>query len=397
MMQGVVERDGGGEGIVITVADIIALPAFRQVRLAAPCPGHAARRVVNVGILDHGPDEAAYSDFLPGEFIVSNLGFAREDPALAEASLLAMLERNVSAVAVKTMYASVGPRVLAASSDVGVPVFVYEGDYHEVIAYQALDLIRRDKEQSDKGRLVDGLLSSRGPADVRAALYNVAHATGAALQCVAVRPSGADECSLYASLDGLSGIVSSFKQTWGSVETACALRHHDRLLAFASYARPPIDGQARSEAALVSAIEAMGLMHVGVSEEVPLSDGDLAIRQALAALDCAAGGPAATVRWRDLGERAFGAAASADRLFSRICVQQRRLIEAYDAENDAELLPTAEAFARAAGDARAASEMLYQHPNTVRYRLRKLKGVVGMPEATDRELARFLALVFLAP
>ena len=60
---------------VITVADIIALPAFERIELAAPCAGAGAREVRNVGILDLAPDEQAYADYLPGEFIASNLGF----------------------------------------------------------------------------------------------------------------------------------------------------------------------------------------------------------------------------------------------------------------------------------------------------------------------------------
>lgn len=44
-------RDGT-EGLLVTVADIIALPAFKNVELAAPCEGAERREVRNVGILD---------------------------------------------------------------------------------------------------------------------------------------------------------------------------------------------------------------------------------------------------------------------------------------------------------------------------------------------------------
>ena len=79
-------RDGT-EGLLVTVADIIALPAFKNVELAAPCEGAERREVRNVGILDLAPDEQAYADYLPGEFIASNLGFARDDAALANVPL----------------------------------------------------------------------------------------------------------------------------------------------------------------------------------------------------------------------------------------------------------------------------------------------------------------------
>ena len=75
--------------------------------------------------------------------------------------------------------------------------------------------------------------------------------------------------------------------------------------------------------------------------------------------------------------------------------EEQKLLEEYDAENDAELAPTAEALARAYGDVRAAAEQLHQHPNTVRYRLRRAKAVLGMPDAPDREFAFLLGLIFL--
>ena len=47
------------------------------------------------------------------------------------------------------------------------------------------------------------------------------------------------------------------------------------------------------------------------------------------------------------------------------------------------------------GDIKVAADELFQHPNTVRYRLRKVKALMGMPEVSDRELMVFLTLVFL--
>ena len=41
------------------------------------------------------------------------------------------------------------------------------------------------------------------------------------------------------------------------------------------------------------------------------------------------------------------------------------------------------------------AEMLFQHPNTVRYRLKKIKEVLAVQDATDRELAALLTLAYL--
>lgn len=140
------------ELLVITVADILALPAFEQVQPLVLCEGAELREVHNVGILDCAPDkDGGYESYIPGEFIVTNLGFAHDDPELSERSLLVLIARGVSGIALKKAYRPiVSDRVRAASEAAGVPMYLYDGGYHEVVAYQALDLIRRDGEQSDR-------------------------------------------------------------------------------------------------------------------------------------------------------------------------------------------------------------------------------------------------------
>ena len=133
---------------MITVADILALPAFEQVQPITQCVGAGAREVRNVGILDCAPDkDDGYASYIPGEFIVTNLGFARDDPELSERSLLVLIARGVSGIALKKVYRPiVSECVVAAAEEAGVPLYLYDGGYHEVVAYQALDLIRRDAE-----------------------------------------------------------------------------------------------------------------------------------------------------------------------------------------------------------------------------------------------------------
>lgn len=69
-----------------------------------------------------------------------------------------------------------------------------------------------------------------------------------------------------------------------------------------------------------------------------------------------------------------------------------RLVE-HDAEHGSQLVPTLRAWLEAFGDVRAASAGLFVHPNTFRYRLRRLAEVSGL-DLADPE-ARFAALLQL--
>ena len=110
---------------MITVADILALPAFEQINLVAPIKDAGEHRVYNVGILDCPPSINGYDAYMPGEFILTNLGFCYDDPALSDASLIAMIERRVAAIAVKRVYSPCFTDAVArASVRMGVPVYL---------------------------------------------------------------------------------------------------------------------------------------------------------------------------------------------------------------------------------------------------------------------------------
>lgn len=380
---------------MITVSDILALPAFESVELVASCENAGSRPVHNVGILDCPPDYNRYSVYYPGELIVTNLGFANGDAKIAEESVVAMIERGVSAIAIKTVYdPPITERMRRASRESNVPVYLYEGSFHEMVAYQALDLICRDEHESDRNKAIDGLLAGVSGEDVRAAVYGIAGVTGAVVQCFAVMPRKGDESSLYAVMGSVKAVVDGLVAHCEGVESGFVCRYHRCVLSFMSYVARSAGEEAA--AAFEREMVALGSLCCGVGDETALQEGNLGIRQALFCLESAFEREIAVLSWRGMGKEAFSAAASCDRLFSKTAEAYRSELRSYDEENDADLLSTAKAFADALGDVKSAADALYQHPNTVRYRLKKIKAVLGMEAASDRELVVFLALVFLA-
>ncbi|SFD02055.1 DNA-binding transcriptional regulator, PucR family [Nocardioides terrae] len=74
-----------------------------------------------------------------------------------------------------------------------------------------------------------------------------------------------------------------------------------------------------------------------------------------------------------------------------------RLLE-YDDRNDSGLAETLEAWLDALGDVRAAAAALFIHPNTLRYRLRRLQEVSGLDlDDPEQRFAAMLQLRILAP
>lgn len=382
---------------MITVGDVLNMRAFDRIWLAAPCGDAAAREVVGVGTLDHEPFTGAYDLFSAGEFIFTTLGFAGLHPDLAEEALLQLIERDVAAVAVKPVaLKELPPRVAKASAARGVPVFFYEGRYMERVIADLMNLLDDDAAEWERNHLIDLILAPSDEQAVRSTFFTIAGVTGATIQCMAIRAVTDDDASLRALQRVVEGVLDAYGERWDDVERTFVCRYRGMLLGFVSFKRPPLRAIAISDADLAKCIATAGPLLCGISQEVPLGEGDIAVRQAMAALRTAENEGRDIVRWTTLRFDAFRTAAAADRLYARSADLMRSLLADYDADHDGDLGVTARAFAAAYGEVSRTAEALFQHPNTVRYRLKKIKDVLAVQDATDRELAALLQLTYLA-
>ncbi len=381
---------------MITVGDVMTMRAFDGIWLAAPCEGADAREVLGVGTLDHEPFTGRYDLFSAGEFVFTTLGFAALHPDLAEQALLELIDRQVAAIAVKpVVLKELPPSVAARSAEAGVPVLFYEGRFMERVIADLMNALDDDAEEWERTHLIDSILASSDEQAVRSTIFTIAGVTGATIQCMAVRAVTDDDASLRALQRVLEGVLANYGERWNDVERTYVCRYRGQLLGFVSFKRPPLKAVAISDADLEKCVATAGPLICGISQEVALGEADLAVRQAMAALETALKEGRETVRWTTLRFDAFRAAAKSDRLYARSADLLRSLLFDYDAENDAELARTAEAFAANYGEVRATADALFQHPNTVRYRLKKIKDVLAMESASDRELAALLTLVYL--
>lgn len=379
---------------MITVADILAIPAFEKVDIIAPIQGAGERRVCNVGILDCPPAINQYSVYMPGEFILTNLGFCYGDPELSDRSLITMMERGVAAIAVKRVY---GPcftdAVREASERLGVPVYLYSGAYHEMVAYLSLNLLQRDLEASDKSGAVDEFLDRRSKKSIRREINALTGLTGAALRCIAISAEKDDRCSLYAIQDNLNDLLEAFRKKHDEVEGACAFRYHDALLAFVSYGSERETEEVYDD--LMAAIQGVGVVHCGMGDLVALGEADISVRQATILLAEAHIRGVRYLGWADLGADAFTFAAQLNPMFILTARSFKLRLQKYDEENGTELVETARAFAFASGDIVTTARLLMQHPNTARYRLKRIRSLLDLEGAADREMLPLLTLIFL--
>ena len=72
------------------------------------------------------------------------------------------------------------------------------------------------------------------------------------------------------------------------------------------------------------------------------------------------------------------------------------ILQKYDASHDVNLLETVISYVKNNGDFAKTSEELFQHSNTVRYRIRKAEQLLGLPDfATTEEMALIIRCYLL--
>ena len=264
---------------MITVGDVMNMRAFDSIWLATPCDGAAAREVTGVGTLDHEPFTGGYEVFTQGEFVFTTLGFAGVHPDLAEEALLALIECGVAAVAVKpVVLKELPPTVVQASAARGVPVFFYEGRYMERVIADLMNLLDDDAAEWERNHLIDLILAPSDEHAVRSTFFTIAGVTGATIQCLAIRPVTDDGASLRALQKVVEGVLTGYGERWDDVERTFVCRYREMLLGFVSFKRPPLKAIAISDADLAKCIATAGPLVCGISQEVSLGEGDLAVR-----------------------------------------------------------------------------------------------------------------------
>lgn len=384
-------------GRMITVSDIMSLPSIKCSHLVAPCVKGEHREVINIGILDVGPSVNQYQAYMPGEFILTNLGFTNGDKKESETALLTLMRRNVSGIGIKTVYKPyVSEYVCQESTKQGIPIYLYDGAYFEFTVYEALDAIRKDALETKNEKKIEHLINKYDSDEVCRELFEIADVSGKFLKCFAF--SMREKPSHIAALESIKKeLQDNCDLLIGSepmVQNAQAHRFHSTIIVFLSLVEDLSNGndftlEFAKKCIANSDLRPYGVC--GVSDAVLIKDGDLAIREALAALSFAMEDKNRILAWSSLGKKAFEVATRQDRLFSLTSKAYREIL--LNTDND--LCTTAEAFVKSGGNISNTSELLCQHPNTIRYRLKKIREKLKAGNISDRELLVLLTLIWL--
>ena len=362
---------------MIHIKELFRLQNIHRLRLIAGQDG-LERTVTESVLFEYDPSRVQLPDFYRGDLVVTTLAYARGDAKLVAHSLQALMNQGIAGLMVKTAYFSELPQaVITLANRLGTPVFLFDDTYIEEVILQVTDLIRGKRHFAGFEQDVDALM--RGDLTEEQTRERARR----------IDPLGQSSYRIYA-VSPKERMITLDDKLYALMETDADAAHRCTFIEW----RRMMLALCREEDGL-SAQEALTrfgdlLTRAGVDRQsVVIGQSDLReARAQMGASLCEAVYAARAAKLCGKAELAAHELGLYAYLFPMsenpfVCDRCRRVLSAireYDAQNHTNLEQTALVYVKENMEIAAAAKVLFQHPNTVRYRLSKIQRIIGMED-----------------
>lgn len=362
---------------MIHIKELFRLQNIHRLRLIAGQDG-LERTVTEAVLFEYDPSRVQLPDFYRGDLVVTTLAYARGDAKLVAHSLQALMNQGIAGLMVKTAYFSELPQaVITLANRLGTPVFLFDDTYIEEVILQVTDLIRGKRHFAGFEQDVDALM--RGDLTEEQTRERARR----------IDPLGQSSYRIYA-VSPKERMITLDDKLYALMETDADAAHRCTFIEW----RRMMLALCREEDGL-SAQEALTrfgdlLTRAGVDRQsVVIGQSDLReARAQMGASLCEAVYAARAAKLCGKAELAAHELGLYAYLFPMsenpfVCDRCRRVLSAireYDAQNHTNLEQTALVYVKENMEIAAAAKVLFQHPNTVRYRLSKIQRIIAMED-----------------
>ncbi|MGN0145129.1 MAG: PucR family transcriptional regulator [Clostridium sp.] len=127
---------------MIHISELLDLTLFEDFKLIAGSSG-INNLLSNIVILEYESYIDSYGVFSRGDLVLSSLFFAKDNPALIEDALLNLIKRDVAGIAIKTVFFNDIPEKIKKIADrKSIPIFLFSDAYMEDLIICANELLQ---------------------------------------------------------------------------------------------------------------------------------------------------------------------------------------------------------------------------------------------------------------
>lgn len=359
---------------MLLVEELRELPIFQNFQLIAG-EGGLTREVVSATTLEYENVVDGFLAFHRGDFILTSLFFAREDANLVLHSFKALAERGVAAIAVKTsFYRELPEEAVRFADEKDLPLFLFGEDiFTEKIILAVGEVLEKRKSILYDEQILRDFLAGHSVEEISKyarKFLNISY-NQYFIACLSPRYNSANAGTMLVRIICRTrDVVQDAQVRW--------VRYQNRLLMIYSFSGGSEADLRRVLARQMERLsENMAKYHCGLSEShSKSSDFDIALEQAFAAESVAELQQKDCLSYSDIGIYQY----LLPLLKNRTAVAQYRrairTLQEYDGQYHSELLRTLRCYVKNQGKLSATAEEMYQHVNTIRYRLGRVRELV---------------------
>lgn len=362
-----------GDLMALAVHEALKLKALERFKLVAGLGG-LDRKIKRVGIIDHEEVDQLCESIYMGEFLISNLLIIRDQPEMITAYIREMIAAQAACLAIKTIYFdSIPPEAIELADEHQFPVFIFDETYIDTLVVEIDKALNMHGHEKRIRLLIDQVINSHlNEFRMREMAYDINRnfKQNYIVYYATERTDQEDQQEGMFTPNSLSQMLG---------ENGLVLQYREGYLIIASYDFHEAEEiQNVSEAALKATGLLNGRYQIGCSQvRKDLGEIGSAINESLFANDYAVLKRKKQARFSELSVYQLLIPLRNDSWVHRFYKNIIQLLIDHDAKQGTELLNTAIAFIKCEGDMQATAQSLYQHTNTIRYRVRKIAKLLG--------------------
>lgn len=360
----------------LTIHEALSIKALERFKLVAGANG-LNNIISRVGIIDHESASVLTSIVFPQEFLFSNLIMIKGHPEKMIDYIQAVIEADAACFALKTIFFEAFPEeVIEYANKHKFPLFIFDETYIEDIILEVDQALNVYSQVAKLQGYVDEMLTVESdPLKVRTLALKL-NKNFSSHFIVATLQSKNESQSNALAISTLNQVLG--KKSW-------AMEYEDDILLITSFHPRNVSSEDTSYMAdyVLDALNACGIeMHdysIGLSDsKTSIGLMGRAILESRYTLEYAQYKDLQLCQFKDLGIYKVLLPNLSNPWFYSYYESMIQKLIGYDEAHATDLLYTAQAYVACDTNIQKTSEMLYQHVNTVRYRIKKIKEILNM-------------------
>ena len=367
--------------MAITILEAMKLPTLKDFELIAGYRG-LDREIQRASILDYEyekslSDKPIQTYFEKGDFVISSLIYAKDDPSLILESVKGLVSDGVSGLAVKNIYYDVLPEeVIKYANQMDFPIFMFDkkGSYYEDIVTEIYDKNKEKNSISYQEAKIGILLKEdmdKSSVKNMAKDFNISFKENVFSICLKPKK--------YIDENSLTNIINLLNRDLGASHVA--YRYHGIIFIICTYEDSHKENKSTEFSRLVrlmiySLFLDLNDYYIGISNfHKYIDELNFALKESMYAMRVASIEGENIKYYYEIGVYKLLMPSYSEGYMINFYSDTIGKIKQYDQKYNSELLQTAIVYVKLGGNIKNTAKSINLHENTVRYRINKIKEI----------------------